>query len=72
MNEYRGGYGDEFKDLRRGDFVKYQNVKWMDGKTISGHGEIFGFGRFGETDIVWISHENGELKGIPYEVVKKI
>lgn len=65
-------YWDKLKDLRRGDFVKYQNVKQPDGKTISGHGEVFGFGRFGETDIVWISHENGELKGIPYEEVKKI
>lgn len=65
-------YWDKLKDLRRGDFVKYQNAKQPDGKTISGHGEIFGFGRFGETDIVWISHGNGELKGIPYEEVKKI
>ena len=52
--------------------MKYKNVNMPDGEILSGHGEIFGFGRFGETDIVWISHENGELKGIPYEEVKKI
>lgn len=65
-------YWDKLKDLRRGDFVKYKNVNMPDGEILSGHGEIFGFGRFGETDIVWISHENGELKGIPYGEVKKI
>lgn len=65
-------YWDKLKDLRRGDFVKYKNVNTPDGEILSGHGEIFGFGRFGETDIVWISHENGELKGISYEEVKKI
>lgn len=47
-----GEYWDKLKDLRRGDLVKYQNVRTPDGKTLSGHGEIFGFGRFGETDIV--------------------
>ena len=67
-----GEYWDKMKDLRRGDLVKYENVKKPDGKTISGHGEISGFGKFGETDVVWISHENGEFRGIPYEEVKKI
>ncbi len=67
-----GEYWDKLKGLRRGDMVEYKNVKETDGKILSGHGEIFGFGRFGEADIVWIRHENGELRGIPYEQVEKI
>lgn len=63
---------DEFKDLKVGDAVRYENVYVHDGLRITGQGKVFGFGKFGFTDIVWIKMESGEMRGIAYEEVIKL
>ncbi len=62
---------NEFKDLKVGDPVKFHNVDHS-GMKISGQGNVYGFGRIGFTDIVWVSLEDGYTRGVPYEEIKKI
>lgn len=61
-----------FKELRKGDRVRYEDVYVHDKLRITGEGEIEGFGRFDCTDIVWVKKENGGVAGIPREKVIKI
>lgn len=65
-------YLDTFKDLKRGDIVKFEDVYIHDKLTVSGYGDIYGFGRFSFTDLVWITQENGEMIAAPYEKVTKL
>ncbi|MXP77262.1 hypothetical protein GN277_18330 [Lachnospiraceae bacterium WCA-9-b2] len=62
---------NEFKDLKRGDLVGFSNVQDF-GKKISGQGNVYGFGRIGFTDIVWVSMADGYTRGLPYEEIKKL
>lgn len=70
MNEFEKYFG-RHKDLKIGDRVRYENVRAAGG-TLSGEGEVIGFGRFGETDLVWIKKEDGSFRGAPYETVTKL
>lgn len=63
---------DELKDLKVGDAVRFENVYVHDGLRITGEGKVFGFGKFGTTDIVWIKMKTGEKRGIAYEAVSKL
>lgn len=63
---------DEYKDLKIGDFVRFSDHYICDGKVISGEGEVFGFGRFDHTDLVWIRTEEGSYEAVPYGKVEKI
>lgn len=63
---------DTFKDLKKGDRVKYENVPDGTGKRLSGEGNVYGFGKFGGKDFVWIKDDRGKLQEIPYEEVKKV
>lgn len=62
---------NKFKDLKVGDSVKFHNVDHFEGK-ISGQGNVYGFGRIGFTDMVWVSMEDGYIRGIPYKEIKRI
>lgn len=62
---------NEFKDLKVGDAIKFHNVDRF-GAKLSGQGDVYGFGRIGSTDIVWVSLEDGYIRGVPYEEAKKI
>lgn len=64
------GYGF-FKNLRRGDKVRFQNgEKWLK-KDISGEGRVYGFGKL-EQEEVWITMDDGELILTRYKDVEKI
>lgn len=63
---------DTFKDLKKGDKVKYENVCDAVHGKVSGEGTIFGFAKFGHTDVVWIEGDDGKNYALPYEDVKKI
>lgn len=63
---------DTFKDLKKGDRVKFENVPDGTGGRLSGAGEVFGFGKFGGMDFVWIKDDKGKLQEISYEEVKKL
>ncbi len=62
---------ETFKDLKKKDKVKYDALDW-NRERITGEGEIYGFGKFGQTDIIWVIEENGHLHGMNYEDVKKV
>lgn len=63
---------DEYKDLKTGDRVEFENVYVHADLYISGKGTVSGFGRFGSNVIIWIELDAGGEKGIVYESVKKI
>lgn len=63
--------GDTLK-LRKGDRVKYDYKEYYTKERKTGEGTIYGFGRLGETDLVWIKDSNGVLSSIPCEEAKKI
>ncbi len=65
-------FWDEYKDLKTGDQVEFENVYVHAGLYISGKGTVSGFGRFGSTPVIWIDLDNGEKEAIAYEFVKKI
>lgn len=60
----------KFKDLKVGDSVEFSNVDML-GEKISGKGNVYGFGRIGFTDVVWVSVDGGDVQGIPYREIKK-
>lgn len=64
--------GDTFKDLSKGDRVKYDYEEYYTKERVAGEGVIYGFGQFGESELVWIKNSNGELQLIPYEEAKKM
>lgn len=62
---------DTFKDLKKGDRVKFENVSDPVYGNVSREGAAFGFAKFGYTDVVWIDAD-GKKYALPYEKVKKI
>lgn len=62
---------DSYKDLKKGDRVKFEDVYVHDNLRISGSGVVIGFGEFGRTVIVWIKLDGGGKRGIAYEYVQK-
>ena len=60
----------EYKDIRIGDHVEYEDVYVDDRRRISGEGEVIGFGVFGNKQLIWVEGTN-ELKAIPYEKIRK-
>lgn len=62
---------DTFKDLKKGDRVKYENACDAVHGKVSGEGTVFGFAKFGYTDVVWITGDAGKEYALPYEDVKK-
>ena len=63
---------DTFKDLKRGDRVKYENAVNGLQKIVSGEGAVFGFGHHAYCTSVWVKKDDGEVESILYEDVKKI
>ena len=61
---------EEYKDIRIGDRVEYEDVYIDDRRSISGEGEVMGFGEFGHTSLIWVEGTNG-LKAIHYEEIRK-
>lgn len=64
------GYGF-FRELRRGDKVRFQNGERRLENDVSGEGVIYGFGKL-EQEEVWITMETGELILVKYKDVEKI
>lgn len=60
----------EYKDIRIGDHVKHEDVYVDDRRSISGEGEVIGFGVFGNKQLIWVEGTNG-LKAIHYEEIRK-
>lgn len=44
----------EYKDIRIGDHVEYEDVYVDDRRSISGEGEVIGFGVFGNKQLIWV------------------
>lgn len=63
---------DHFKDLHRGDIVKYENARFVGEELPPGIGDVIGFGRFAFTDLVWIHTKEGRYISVPYDDVTKI
>lgn len=63
---------DTFKDLHRGDIVKYERAICMGEELQPGIGDVIGFGRFAFTDLVWIHTKEGRYISVPYDDVTKI
>lgn len=63
---------DTFKDLKKGDRVKFEDVVDGAGRRISGEGKVYGFGKFGGKDLVWFLDDDGELHNVLYEEVRKV
>lgn len=63
---------DTFKDLKKGDRVKFENAINGLGRIVSGESVVIGFGHGGYQDMVWVEKEGGGLQSLLYEDVKKI
>lgn len=64
--------GDTFKDLSKGDRVKYDYKEYYTKERKVGEGTIYGFGSHGYNDFVWVMDPFGKLNSIPYEEIEKI
>ena len=69
--EVTGMAFDTFKDLKKGDKVRFEETFNPTGKLDKGKGEVKGFGRFGFKEFVWINGDDGRLHCIIYEDVRK-
>ena len=62
---------DTFKELKKGDRVKFENVSDPVYGNVSGEGAAIGFPKFGNTDVLCIDAD-GKNYPLPYEKLKKI
>lgn len=63
---------DTYKDLKKGDVVRYEDVYIHPKLSISGEGPIIGFGEFGFKTFVWVAKPEGGAAAIPYEEIIKV
>lgn len=65
---------DKFKDLQTGDLVRFSDIYIHDKLSVSGQGNVYGFGRFDRTELVWVDtrESDGHIWAVPYEKIIKI
>lgn len=65
---------DKFEDLQIGDQVSFSGIYVHDKLRASGQGKVYGFGRFDQTDLVWVDtrESDGRMWAVPYEKIIKI
>ncbi|MCD8207600.1 MAG: hypothetical protein LUD72_06670 [Bacteroidales bacterium] len=64
---------ERYKDLTVGDSVEYKTRDLFNNKDVSGVGTVMGFGRSGDTHVVWVTDDyDNKVYGPTYDEVRPI
>lgn len=63
----------KYKDLEKGELVRFENAMTYDGSRVTGEGRIEGFGTVAYDNVeVWVDLGGGHYKSFQYEDIIKV